>query len=54
MKMLFPLLLFTTMLITNAAAQTDKQIVRLANLSIDPNQLERYNSFLKEEIETSL
>jgi len=32
----------------------NKQMVRLAKLVIDSTQLETYNSFLKEEIETSV
>jgi quinol monooxygenase YgiN len=35
-------------------AQTNGQMVRLAKLVIDSAQLERYNSFLKEEIEASM
>ena len=38
----------------NTLAQEDKRIVRLAKLVIDSAQLERYNAFLKEEIETSM
>lgn len=45
-------LLFT---FANASAQEEnKQMVRLANLVIDEAQLESYNQFLKEEIETSI
>ena len=40
---------------SNSDAQTEnKQMVRLAKLVIDSTQLERYNAFLKEEIETSV
>jgi quinol monooxygenase YgiN len=45
------ILLFSTQ---NALAQEKNQMVRLAKLVIDPNQLERYKAFLKEEIEASL
>lgn len=38
----------------NAMAQDNKQIVRLAKLTIDAAQLDQYNVFLKEEIEMSL
>jgi quinol monooxygenase YgiN len=38
----------------SASAQENKQMVRLAKLVIDSAQLERYNAFLKEEIETSV
>ncbi len=37
-----------------AQAQENKQLVRLAKLEIDPDQLENYKAFLKEEIETSV
>lgn len=36
------------------AAQDKEQMVRLAKLVIDPDQLENYKTFLREEIETSL
>ena len=39
---------------TNVFAQDQKQMVRLAKLVIDSAQLESYNVFLKEEIETSV
>jgi len=43
------------MIFSNASAQEqNKQMVRLARLVIDPAQLEQYNAFLKEEIETSV
>jgi 4-carboxymuconolactone decarboxylase len=35
-------------------AQTDKQLVRLAIITVDSLQLERYNEFLKEEVEASI
>ncbi len=37
-----------------AAAQEENQVVRLAKLVIDPEQLENYKALLKEEIETSV
>jgi len=37
---------------SHVMAQEKKQIVRLARLVIDSIQLESYNAFLKEEIET--
>ena len=37
-----------------AAAQTDKQLVRLARLEIYPAQLESYKAAIKEHIETAL
>ncbi|MEQ9099900.1 MAG: antibiotic biosynthesis monooxygenase [Imperialibacter sp.] len=39
---------------SEAAAQSDKQMVRLAKLVIDSAQLDSYNAFLKEEIEASV
>ncbi len=49
----------TIFVITNltfqlAAAQENKQMVRMAKLVIDSAQLESYKNFLKEEIETSV
>jgi 4-carboxymuconolactone decarboxylase len=38
----------------NAAAQDNKQMVRLAKLQIDPAQLESYKAALKAEIEISV
>ena len=38
----------------NIMAQDNKQIVRLAKLTIDSAQLENYKAFLKEEIEASI
>jgi quinol monooxygenase YgiN len=38
----------------NTFAQKDTQMVRLAKLVIDKNQLDNYKVLLKEEIETSL
>ncbi|GAA0877202.1 antibiotic biosynthesis monooxygenase [Algoriphagus jejuensis] len=43
------------MFFSNASAQEEgTQMVRLAKLVIDSSQLESYNQFLKEEIETSV
>src|SRR5689334_4328637 len=49
-------LLSVLMMFSNgeALAQPKTQMVRLAKLVIDPSQLETYNQFLKEEIETSV
>jgi quinol monooxygenase YgiN len=50
-----PLVIFTLLLSTSLFGQKEnKQMVRLAKLVIDSTQLETYNGFLKEEIETSL
>jgi quinol monooxygenase YgiN len=47
--------IITLMIFSNASAQEqNKQMVRLARLVIDSTQLEQYNAFLKEEIETSI
>jgi quinol monooxygenase YgiN len=49
--------LFLALILTQspmAEAQDSGQMVRLARLVVDPAQLESYNSFLKEEIETSV
>ena len=40
--------------INRACAQNNNQMVRLAKLVIDSNQLENYKAALKEEIETSV
>jgi quinol monooxygenase YgiN len=49
------LLIFALFLSSNLFAQGEtKQLVRLAKLVIDSAQLESYNRFLKEEIETSV
>ncbi|GJM29647.1 MAG: antibiotic biosynthesis monooxygenase [Cyclobacteriaceae bacterium] len=45
------LILFST---ASLWAQEDQQMVRLAKLVIDPDQLASYNALLKEEIETSV
>jgi quinol monooxygenase YgiN len=49
------LLIFAVLLSGNLFCQEEnKQMVRLAKLVIDSTQLESYNKFLKEEIETSI
>ncbi len=49
------LVLFSLFLSINLFGQEEnKQMVRLAKLVIDSTQLETYNAFLKEEIETSV
>lgn len=49
------LLIFALSLSSNLFGQEEnKQMVRLAKLVIDSTQLESYNTFLKEEIETSV
>jgi quinol monooxygenase YgiN len=48
-------ILLAFMLFSKVSAQPEsKQMVRLAKLVIDPNQLEQYKAILKEEAETSV
>lgn len=47
-------LIFSQLTLSNATAQENGQIVRLAKLVIDSTQLERYKVFLREGIETAL
>lgn len=48
------LLIFAVLLSLNLFGQEHKQMVRLAKLVVDSTQLNQYNAFLKEEIETSV
>jgi quinol monooxygenase YgiN len=48
------LVIFALLVFNHLVAQENKQMVRLAKLVIDSTQLESYNTFLKEEIETSV
>jgi quinol monooxygenase YgiN len=49
------IIVFTLMSFSKVSAQEEnKQMVRLAKLVIDSAQLQSYNAFLKEEIETSV
>src|SRR5258706_175634 len=50
----FAILLIMLLSFQITFAQDKNQMVRLAKLVIDPNQLETYKAFLKEEIKTSL
>lgn len=50
----FITLLLILLVNSDASAQHERQMVRLAKLVIDSTQLESYQSFLKEEIETSV
>lgn len=56
MKSIHIILILALTLFTSqgVAAQDKEQMVRLAKLVIDPDQLENYKTFLREEIETSL
>jgi len=56
MKFTYVFIISAIMLLASQTtfAQRTTQMVRLAKLVIDPNQLEAYKTFLKEEIETSL
>ena len=51
---IFTTLLFVIMFYSNISAQEEKQMVRLARLVIDANQLEQYKAILKEEAEESI
>src|SRR5690349_9585694 len=53
-KLAATILLFILISITEATAQDNKQLVRMAKLVIHETQLENYNKLLKEEIEASL
>jgi 4-carboxymuconolactone decarboxylase len=46
--------LLALMMSSHVSAQENNQIVRLAKLVIDSAQLQRYNEFLKEGVETSV
>jgi quinol monooxygenase YgiN len=48
------LLVLSLGLVQKGFAQEKKQMVRLAKIVIDSAQIETYNAFLKEEIETSM
>jgi quinol monooxygenase YgiN len=48
------LVIFALLVFNHLFAQENKKMVRLAKLVIDSTQLESYNTFLKEEIETSV
>jgi len=49
------LIFLTFILFSKASAQEEsKQVVRLARLVIDPNQLEQYKAILKEGVETAV
>ena len=50
----FMTVMLTFVFCTNASAQNNNQMVRLAKLVIDSTQLESYKALLKEEIETSV
>lgn len=52
-----PLLIFMTLALAcghTSAASTEARLVRIAELGIDPAQLDAYKAALKEEIETSI
>ena len=49
------LVVIMSLAFTTVSAQSEsKQLVRLAKLVIDPNQVEQYKAFLKEEAEESV
>lgn len=47
-------LAITSLISSQLMAQPKPQMVRLANIIVDPNQLESYKALLKEEIEASV
>jgi len=53
-RYLFAVVFTLTIFSTASAQEQNKPMVRLARLVIDSTQLEQYNAFLKEEIETSV
>ena len=40
--------------ILHAQAQTDKRMIRIAQIEVDPTQLEKYNAALKEQMQTAV
>ena len=50
----FPPAMKALQAIADATAEPEKQLVRLSRIVVDPSRLEAYNTFLKEEIETSM
>jgi quinol monooxygenase YgiN/predicted SnoaL-like aldol condensation-catalyzing enzyme len=51
---LFAIVSMVILITGTAFGQSNKPIVRLARIEVDPAQLEAYKGFLKEEIETSI
>jgi len=52
--MVITLLMGTVLLSNHAMAQSKKQMVRLAKIKVDPQQLEKYNPALKEQMATAI
>ncbi len=54
--LLLPVVICLIMLLSfeKSTAQQNNQMVRMAKIQVDPDQLEKYKAFLKEEIETSV
>jgi quinol monooxygenase YgiN len=50
----FSLFLLTLLFSINAMAQENHQMVRLAKITVDPNQLDKYNTALKEQMTTAV
>src|SRR5436305_10822388 len=48
------LFILTLLFSKNAMAQEKNQMVRLAKIKVDPSQLEKYNSALKEQMTTAV
>jgi quinol monooxygenase YgiN len=52
--MVISLFMVTVLFSNQAMAQTKKQMVRLAKIKVDPQQLEKYNLALKEQMATAI
>lgn len=53
-SVLLTVLCLVAMFTTATKAQDKKQMVRIAKIQIDPSQLEKYNSALKEQMTTAV
>lgn len=53
-KACFSLLFLTVLSFQSMFAQDNKQMVRLAKIKVDSNQLEKYNTALKEQMTTAI
>lgn len=51
---IFTILTTISLVSPKVVAQNNKQLVRLAIIEVDTTQLDRYNDFLKEEVEASI
>lgn len=53
-KILFTIFAITLFIVSNAFAQQNKQMVRLAKITVDPAQLAEYNAALKLQMTTAV